>query len=461
MQLRQWQSKCIKRALKLYTQQNHFMCLATPGAGKTVMAAELARHLLDAGKIDFILCFSPSTEVNEGIRATFSKRLNKRFDGLIGSVGNAYTYQSMSSLNSDFWQLLNTHRVMVIMDEVHHLKGHEFVTSNAWGEEVLVNIQDKATFTLALSGTPWRSDKAPIVLSRFTEPDNTLHCDFTYGLEKAIADGVCRTPNIALIDNDNIHLNEGDERSVFHSFSSLLAGSSLSYSALLHHPQVMLYVLKLGVSKLTEIRTFNQKAGGLIVASSIAHAKQLLSYLVNDLAQSACLVTSYMKNPSETIEQFRHNNTQWIVSVGMIAEGTDIPRLQVCCHLSRIKTEMHYRQVLGRILRVDGSPNQAAWLFTLAEPSLSDFAQRIDLDLPETTVVFEQQNTETIDVSLPTKKHQIENPLNNESVGTESLELDQSKVRKPVTKPRGMEEENNYNLTLLGGFKEQIVQLFG
>ncbi|WP_368506708.1 DEAD/DEAH box helicase family protein, partial [Staphylococcus pasteuri_A] len=44
MQLRQWQSKCIKRALKLYTQQNHFMCLATPGAGKTVMAAELARH---------------------------------------------------------------------------------------------------------------------------------------------------------------------------------------------------------------------------------------------------------------------------------------------------------------------------------------------------------------------------------------------------------------------------------
>ncbi|MPW27708.1 hypothetical protein F9L16_01665 [Agarivorans sp. B2Z047] len=130
MPLRQWQSECIEHALKLYTQQNPFMCLATPGAGKTVMAAELARHLLEAGKIDFVLCFSPSTEVNEGIRATFSKRLNKRFDGLIGAVGNAYTYQSMSSLDSDFWQLLNTHRVMVMMDEVHLLLRVTFVAKN-------------------------------------------------------------------------------------------------------------------------------------------------------------------------------------------------------------------------------------------------------------------------------------------------------------------------------------------
>ena len=35
----------------------------------------------------------------------------------------------------------------------------------------------------------------------------------------------------------------------------------------------------------------------------------------------------------------------------MISEGTDIPRLRVCCHLSRIRTELRYRQVLGRILR--------------------------------------------------------------------------------------------------------------
>ena len=46
----------------------------------------------------------------------------------------------------------------------------------------------------------------------------------------------------------------------------------------------------------------------------------------------------------------------WIISVGMISEGTDIPRLQICCHLSLIRTELHYRQVLGRVLRMTNTP---------------------------------------------------------------------------------------------------------
>ena len=79
----------------------------------------------------------------------------------------------------------------------------------------------------------------------------------------------------------------------------------------------------------------------------------------------------------------------WIISVGMISEGTDIPRLQVCCHLSRIRTELHFRQVLGRILRRQaGEPSEiGGWLYILAEPSLTEFARRIGEDLPEQNVV--------------------------------------------------------------------------
>ncbi len=35
------------------------------------------------------------------------------------------------------------------------------------------------------------------------------------------------------------------------------------------------------------------------------------------------------------LQAFRDDSTQWIVSVGMVSEGVDIPRLQVCCYLSR------------------------------------------------------------------------------------------------------------------------------
>lgn len=42
MKLRQWQQECVKKALTIYQHERHFLCLATPGAGKTHMAAELA-----------------------------------------------------------------------------------------------------------------------------------------------------------------------------------------------------------------------------------------------------------------------------------------------------------------------------------------------------------------------------------------------------------------------------------
>ncbi len=45
--LRSWQDSCITRALEHFTVTPHFFCQATPGAGKTRMAAELASRLLE------------------------------------------------------------------------------------------------------------------------------------------------------------------------------------------------------------------------------------------------------------------------------------------------------------------------------------------------------------------------------------------------------------------------------
>mgnify|MGYP005821458983 CR=1 FL=1 len=459
MKLRKWQHNCVAKGLMLYQTQNHFMCLATPGAGKTIMAAELATRLIQIGKVDFVLCFSPSTEVNEGIKKTFSKRLNQRFDGLMGAIGGVYTYQSMASLPKGFWQLLQNHKVLVIMDEVHHLKGHELANANAWGEEVLINIQNQASFTLALSGTPWRSDAAPIVLSKFTEPDNTIHCDFIYGLKQAIADRVCREPNIVLIDNEKISLFNDDETKVYSSLSELLLDSKFSFQSLITNQQVIDYILRQSVEKLAELRLSNPSAGGLVVASSIKHAKQIYKTLVMDFHQTASIVTSQLKQPSSIINTFRHNQTQWIVSVGMISEGTDVPRLQVCCHLSRIKTEMHYRQVLGRILRATSDKAQQAWLFTLAEASLTEFAYRIDQDLPESSVIFEKTEQQTLDLKASQYEGKIED---NRFLTTDLclLNLATSEKISIAKPPSNIEEEIIYNLALLGGYKEQIVRMF-
>ena len=101
------------------------------------------------------------------------------------------------------------------------------------------------------------------------------------------------------------------------------------------------------------------------------------------------IVTYQTPEAQRMISNFKTSSDRWIVSVGMISEGTDIPRLQVCCHLSRIRTELHFRQVLGRILRRQPTDpaDTSAWLYMLAEPNLAEFARKIGEDLPGKKVV--------------------------------------------------------------------------
>ena len=391
--LRDWQNSCIAAALEHFTITPHFFCQATPGAGKTRMAAELAGRLLEQDRIDLVLCFAPSCQVVEGFRSTFSTVLGRRLDGQIGAVGAALTYQAMEYRDEGFWQLLDDYRVLVVFDEIHHCAGHDPLLSNAWGQHILSRIQDRAAFTLALSGTPWRSDDRAIALARYSTPEGHLICDYRYGLKDAIADGVCRSPRIVLLDNQKVKLTEelGADSTVrlFPSIAKLLGGSPVTYEELLRHDEVIDQLLGLGCSKLDELRQIKPDAAGLVVATDIEHAQQIAQALVK-MRESCRIVTNKTPDAQQVINAFRHSTCRWIVAVGMISEGTDIPRLQVCCYLSRIRTELHYRQVLGRVLRRTGESDVQAWLFMLAELTLQGYAGRIANDLPDDLAVLNE-----------------------------------------------------------------------
>ena len=105
-------------------------------------------------------------------------------------------------------------------------------------------------------------------------------------------------------------------------------------------------LLNLGCSKLEELRLVKPNAAGLVVATDIEHAQQIA--LALDARGEGCrIVTNKTPDAQQVNNAFSESNCRWIVAVGMISEGTDIPRLQVCCYLSRIRTELHYRQVQG------------------------------------------------------------------------------------------------------------------
>lgn len=68
----------------------------------------------------------------------------------------------------------------------------------------------------------------------------------------------------------------------------------------------------------------------------------------------------------------------WIVTVKMVSEGVNIPRLQVGVYASNVLTEMVFRQVVGRIIRViDKNKYETAFFYFPAHPTLIEYAMTI------------------------------------------------------------------------------------
>jgi superfamily II DNA or RNA helicase len=104
-------------------------------------------------------------------------------------------------------------------------------------------------------------------------------------------------------------------------------------------------------------------------------------------------------DPNAVIEEFAKSNERWIVSVKMVSEGVDIPRAIVGVYASDVKTEMWFRQVVGRHVRkMDGDLGQTAKLFIPDHAELREIADRIQ---DEANVPIHEQELEIWDGLLP------------------------------------------------------------
>lgn len=448
MTLWDWQQEAIDTALKKFEVPfTHFLCLATPGAGKTVMASTLADILIKKGKVDLVLCFSPSKVVARDFKNELEAITQRRFCGGLGATGSSLTYQSMRYLDDAFWKLLDSERVFVIFDEIHHCAGNAFENANAWGAEILKHIQGKAHYTIALTGTPWRSDTVPIVLANYVGQKNHIHVDYRYDLKQANNDGICRTPHLTMVDNELISVLEDNEKTSYRSITEFLEHSSLPYSEIIGHDEVIRQILKRGIAQLSTERAIASDAGGLIVAASISHAKRIQS-LLSELGETSELVT-YQENESESlIHHFKHSTKKWVISISMISEGTNIPRLRVCCFLSLVTTELYFRQVLGRVLRAQYTKKEVGYFISPAHPRLLEFANRVYEEIPHCAAI----NSSGIQVVS-----------NSETVNSVTLENSSTGDKKPrkSTSPVNLEVAEEHLSGLLPTWYNSTIDSFG
>ena len=120
-------------------------------------------------------------------------------------------------------------------------------------------------------------------------------------------------------------------------------------------------------------------AGGLIIAPSIEVAKYIAELIEIVDEEPPIQVHSQTANAEKRIEAFKKTTKRWLVSVAMISEGVDIPRLRVLVYLPNALTELAFRQAIGRVVRTNG-PNDdtRAYVVMPSFDILEEYARRVE-----------------------------------------------------------------------------------
>jgi superfamily II DNA or RNA helicase len=139
-------------------------------------------------------------------------------------------------------------------------------------------------------------------------------------------------------------------------------------------------VLRDADRKLSDCRADGQAdAGGLVIAADMAHAAEVAARLARISGEQPVVVTSDDPGASAGIERFASGSERWLVSVLMVSEGVDIPRLRVGVYATAARTELFFRQVVGRFVRRTPEPRrQMSFLFLPAGPQLKKLAARVE-----------------------------------------------------------------------------------
>ena len=358
--------------------------MATPAAGKTRFALRVAHDFLAKGAARRILVVCPTNH----LRTQWSEAAGKiglQLDPALTNDqpgeasdyhGAVVTYQQVSLAPTIFQRACKAKPTLLILDELHHAGDGKH-----WGK-ALRTAFEPAVFRLILSGTPFRSDNNPIPFIRYEQGES--RADFAYGYTEAIKDSVCRPIVFPSYEGELTWLSEGREHTAtFEDGLKFDLQRERLKTALLQETWLG-PVITDAHKQLTRLRKEEQAdAGGLIVAMDQNHARWVSELIGKITGTKAVVAVSDDPGASRTIASYSSHKTQaWLVAVNMVSEGVDIPRLRVGVYGTNVLTEMYFRQVVGRFVRMQEKvpKPQRAWLYLPKDATLVHYAKRIKVE---------------------------------------------------------------------------------
>ena len=455
---RDWQQDALQQTMARYQSGNATMLVeACPAAGKSRFAIAAAKHLMDIGRINFVVILAPTTILRDqwselclehgvdivGDTTTLLlKSYREHREGVKGApcveLNNGICITPQLASGKDVAQDLDfilkeldatgakRLRGLVIVDEVHHN-----AATKSWGDVVNDSLSGAELF-LGLTGTPYRSDDNKIVLMDYqhthTEKLNLDYSvdhllgkpDYRYTYAQALADGIVlpmvfsRQYGVVEVD-----ITEGDEvtsevldfagedgnGNYFHPKTGLIDQQKINarLRAFLDteksdFPELM---LEDAAQQLSALRAGGDyKAGGLVVCVDIDAAKKANDFL-NSKGYRSMLLTSKdtseddLAQASKVAQRFSDSyEYEWLVSVKMVNEGVDIPRLRMLTYLTNVKTLMFFTQTVARAIRLPKEVADApletrlqyasehpAFVVIPADPDIQAFAASVEDDV--------------------------------------------------------------------------------
>jgi superfamily II DNA or RNA helicase len=171
-----------------------FLAVATPGAGKTTFALEIAVALLAARQVRAITVVAPTEHLKQqwaDAAARLGVQLDPRFTNAQGATGEGFdgvvvTYAQVAAHPMLHRARTQNRKSLVVLDEIHHAGD-----AMSWGSAICEAFEP-AAHRLALTGTPFRSDVNAIPFVRYETDGAGLprsSSDHSYGYADALRRG--------------------------------------------------------------------------------------------------------------------------------------------------------------------------------------------------------------------------------------------------------------------------------
>jgi superfamily II DNA or RNA helicase len=378
--LRAWQQAA---AAEVFAHEGGaFLASATPAAGKTTFGLHVAHRMLSEGRVARVCVVAPTTHICRQWAADAARygidlepnRPNAAGPEPRDRHGVAVTYATLAAGPGIHRRRCAESPTLLIADEPHHM-GEQA----SWGRSTL-DAFASARFRLLLSGTPFRSDNTPIPWVGYDD-EGVSKADYSYGYTDALIDGVCRPVTFHTYGGDMEWMSEGKRRKA--DFEVVLPPAEAARrlrTALDPDGDWIAHVLRDAHAQLVDLRAGDHPdAGGLVIAADKEHAERLADQLARVTGDRPDVVTSDAPDASQRIARFSAGSGAWLVSVLMVSEGVDVPRLRVGVYATAARTELFFRQVIGRFIRRTPRPRQQmSHVFLPSDPTLKRLAVEIE-----------------------------------------------------------------------------------